>query len=204
MNQPGLMSGMLTRSQLMDIALAAQLRVPVLVSGDTGARRRGCARVIHDACVRERRPFVAVSCDTHPAQYDRQWDPIADRTSAGCATSLRTWLQKAQGGTLFIDDLEHMSPVLQQQLVAALDFAITREREPSRAVRFITGAKPGWPAARDRSHFSESLFYRLNVMRVDCTPVSHPFQETWRQDQGSLPQKPLADGTSAITSFRRV
>jgi len=204
MNQPGLTSGMLSRSQLMDIALAAQLRVPVLVSGDTGARRRGCARVIHDACVRERRPFVAVSCDTHPAQYDGHWDPVADRTSAGCATSLRTWLEKAKGGTLFIDDLHHMSPVLQQRLVAVLDLALTRDREPSRAVRFITGAKPGWPAARDRSHFSESLFYRLNVMRVDCTPVPHSFQETWRQDQGSLPQRPPGDERPGITSLRRV
>jgi len=204
MNQRGLTDGLLSHSQLMDIALAAQLRIPVLVSADTSARRRACARAIHDACVRERRPFVAVSCDTTPAQHARQWDPVADRTSIGCATSLRTWLEKAKGGTLFIDDLEYMSPVLQQQLASVLDLGIGRTKEPGRSVRFISGAKPGWPAPRDRFQFSERLFYRLNIMRLDCMPVSHAHPSTSRQDLDAMPKRPLGDQVSTVSTDRRV
>ena len=204
MNHEGLANGLLSRSQLMDIALAAQLRVPVLISGDTGVRRRACARVIHDACVRERRPFVAVSCDTSSAQGDRHWDDVADRTSVACAQRLSAWFQKAEGGTLFVDDLEHMSPVLQQHLVLVLDLALHRPAEPHREVRLITGATPGWPDHRDKSRFSERLFYRLNIMRLDCMPVPHSYPATYRQDLDALPKRPLGDQVSSVSSVRRL
>jgi len=160
--------------QHADIALASLSQVPVLITGENSEQRRACARSIHDArnpldqMFGENRPFVAVSCDS-TRQSDRAWDDVVGRAGA-TATDLEAWLAKAKGGTLFVDDLEHMNAELQTQLSSALD-SFTGLGDSAFDVRVITGANSTWPTVVDRQQFSEQLYYRLNTMRFECVPL---------------------------------
>lgn len=191
----------LSPSQLRDIALAAQSRMPVLVSGDTSARRHACARMIHDACVRERRPFVAVSCRARPPLSERAGDD--EMRVEGRATRLQAWLERAKGGTLFMDELEHMSTGLQQQLLSDMEHWLEPDEEASCRVRIITGAKPGWAFLDDGSRFSERLYYRLNTIRIDCLPMPHPDPAAWGRETGPPLEMPLGPANPQAASFRR-
>jgi len=172
MTDDGLIPGMLSPTQLRDIAFAARARGPVLVSAETSTLRRACARLIHDACVRERRPFIAVSCNPDALQHDEEtWDDVADRSTTGSGRRLRMWLEMAKGGTLFLDDLGYMGLVLQRQLWSVLDVAFVRDADLTQEVRIIAGVKPGWPTENDRTHFHARLLGRLSTMRVECAPV---------------------------------
>ncbi len=82
------------------------------------------------------------------------------------------WFSRAAGGTLFLDELEGMSQALQERLCAALCYPLETSHD-HHTVRVITGARPAWPTALERQQFSDRLYYRLNVMRVDCVDLSH-------------------------------
>jgi DNA-binding NtrC family response regulator len=157
--------------QHADIALASLSQVPVLITGEDSEHRRACARSIHDArkpldnLFGRIRPFVAVSCDAS-RKHDRAWDDVVGRAGA-TAADLDGWLAKAKGGTLFVDDIEHMGAELQQQFSSALD-SLNVLGDAGLEVRVITGAKSTWPTALDRQQFSERLYYRLNTIRFEC------------------------------------
>jgi DNA-binding NtrC family response regulator len=163
----------LTLSRVMplidgDLELAVLSQVPVLIGGENRAHRRACARFIHETRMRERRRFMTVSCN--PAAHRTEgWDYIVE-TPAQAVASLPSWFGCAQDGTLFIDNLDFMGAELQQALSAALDHDENRALPSGRqGVRLLTGASTEWLRNPGRRRFSERLFYRVNVMRVECT-----------------------------------
>ena len=164
-----------------DIVSAARSAVPVLVTAATSAERLACARLIHRTSARQAFPFVAVSCDASRRLGVTQ--PRDGKLSGlppdGHAADLRVWLARGLGGTLFIDTLEQMSQRWQRQLATALEDAAVphlHQCSPSvaRTTRLITGARLSWFAEPASPAWNTSLFYRLNIIRVDGAGQSEP------------------------------
>jgi DNA-binding NtrC family response regulator len=141
-----------------DLTLAAFSRVPVLIVADDARTRREYARAIHSMGVGDHAPFIAVSCDPRCIE-DRGWAGPLD------TSTVDAWLGLAWEGTLFIDDLEKLSPALGAQLAGWLEQGTT-SRIPR--TRLLTGAASGWSAPKAAQHAFERLYYRINVVRIEC------------------------------------
>jgi DNA-binding NtrC family response regulator len=172
-----------------ELALAAQTDVPVMVTARSRQQRRLFARYIHDSGVRHSQPFVPVSFSV--TAQDEEWFASPLTSAVPPSEIVSTWFQQAEGGTLFLDDLERMSEAVQQRLCAALCYSLDTRRDPHQ-VRIISGTRPTWPTASERQRFSDSLYYRLNVIRVDCG--EQPHRQVARERQGqSLPLGAVVD-----------
>ena len=154
-----------------DLELAMLSHVPVLITGSSRGERLAYARFIHDTRARERRRFVAASCNP-AAQCVEGWDYVANGSAQDLA-AFSALFASARGGTLLLDDLEFMNGDVQGALSAALDHD---ENVGSRTsfhqdVRVLTGATRDWLGNPGRRRFDERLFYRLNIMRLECAMV---------------------------------
>ena len=154
-----------------DLELAMLSHVPVLITGSSREERLAYARFIHDTKARERRRFVAGSCNPG-AQGVEGWDYVAHGSPQDVA-ALTALFASARGGTLMLDDLEFMNADLQGALSAALDHdeSVGSRTSFRQDVRIITGATREWLGNPGRRRFDERLFYRLNIMRLECAMV---------------------------------
>lgn len=149
-----------------NITLAAQVRVPVLITAENRNRRSMCARLIHAHGLCGLGPFVTFS-------GNGAGPPVADSAAAVRRDdeTFRHLFDQARGGTLFIEDAATLSRETQAVLLALLDELAPHHSSTvlpaERTVRLITGASRELDDARANGAFCELLFYRLNVVRVD-------------------------------------
>lgn len=155
---------------------AAQSGASVLITSDDHDERSRCARWIHEEGGLGDRPFIAFDCGPRPpsAQLPRAHDPYGQHQ----ASSLRHHFAEADGGTFFLDCVEMLHPVGQDQLFALLERRLRRSQAsmPLAAcpVRVITGASEGLAVAIAAGRFDECLFYRLNVIHLDLRTKEQP------------------------------
>jgi transcriptional regulator with PAS, ATPase and Fis domain len=148
----------------------------VLIVGETGTGKELFARGIHaEGCTAES-PFVAVNCAAIPESL---LESELFGHEAGAFTGARArkhgLMEFAGCGTLFLDELHHLPPLLQPKLLRALEERKMRRlggsEEIDIACRIVAATNVAIEQAVDDGSFREDLFYRLNVMRVDVPPL---------------------------------
>jgi two-component system response regulator GlrR len=110
-------AGIVSASPLMDEVLrrarrAAEDDGPLLIIGPRGVGKETLARAIHQASARADQPFVTLVCGTLPPEGldEALFGTPKARTQGGLLTA-------AAGGTLFIDELESLPPIVQARLL---------------------------------------------------------------------------------------
>jgi DNA-binding NtrC family response regulator len=158
------------------VEAAAASEVPVLILGETGTGKDLCARLIHDRGRRAGRPFVAVNCAAIPESlfeselfgHEKGAFTGADRRRIGR-------FQAADQGTLFLDEVGELSPASQAKLLRALETSTFEPVGASRTVqvdvRIIAATNRDLSAAIGAGHFRRDLFYRLNVIDLQTSPL---------------------------------
>ena len=148
----------------------------VLIVGETGTGKELFARGIHAEGSTGSSPFVAVNCAAIPESL---LESELFGHEAGAFTGARTrkqgLMEFAGCGTLFLDELHHLPPMLQPKLLRALEERRMRRLggsdEIDIACRIVAATNVAIEQAVDEGSFREDLFYRLNVMRVDVPPL---------------------------------
>jgi two-component system response regulator GlrR len=143
----------------------------VLVTGETGTGKELFARAIHYASARRAHPFVPVNCGALPDSlfenelFGHEKGAYTDASSAGIGL-----LAVAEGGSLFLDEVDSLSITSQAKLLRVLqerEYRPLGSQRPLRAnVRVIAAANAPLGervAARD---FRADLYYRLNVLAI--------------------------------------
>jgi DNA-binding NtrC family response regulator len=134
---------------------ASRNGLPVLIDGEPGSGAQALARAIHECGERNPRPFIV-----HQA---RQASPGGD------AAVLQACLREAQGGTLFIQDVEGLSPEAQERLSSFLGGqGAPRTGRSDTRVAAVGQDLAG--CVRDGG-FREDLYYRLQVLTVSLRPL---------------------------------
>ncbi len=157
--------------------------VTVLIEGETGTGKQVLAQAIH-RLDRKRGSFgfITVHCSTITESLAESELFGHERGSFSGATAERRGLfRAAQGGTLFLDDVNDLPLALQPKLLDVLQRGIVRsvgsDKESTIDVRIIAAAnRPLGPLVRE-SRFRADLYHRLNVVRLALPPLRERGQE---------------------------
>jgi DNA-binding NtrC family response regulator len=148
----------------------------VLIVGETGTGKETIANLIHHSSRRRRRPFVAVSCAILTETLIESELFGHERGSfTGALKDHVGRFEQANGGTIFLDDIDDVPRAVQVKLLRVLQNR-TIERVGGTHpipvdVRVITGSKRSLQQLADEGQFREDLFYRLNVVPIFLPPL---------------------------------
>ncbi len=159
-----------------EISALAQTDVDVLIWGETGSGKEVVARALHEEGDRKDKPFIALNCGAIPVEM---MESELFGHESGAFTSANKQrvgkLEYANGGTIFLDEIESMPMELQVKLLRVIE---TRSIERLGSnniidldIRFIAATKTDLDAASQRQEFRADLYYRLNVVTLTIPPV---------------------------------
>lgn len=159
--------------------LAAQVAdtdVPVLILGESGVGKEVMARHIHNSSSRRNEQMLKVNCAALPSElleselfgYERGAFTGALRDKPGK-------FELAGRGTIFLDEIGEMAPLLQAKLLHVLqDGEFTRlggTKPQSSAARVVAATNQRLEECVAEGTFREDLYYRLNVIRIEIPPL---------------------------------
>jgi two-component system response regulator AtoC len=148
----------------------------VLVTGETGTGKELIANLIHQSSSRRARPFVPVSCAIlSETLIESELFGHERGAFTGAIKDRPGRFELAQGGTIFLDDIDDVPLAMQVKLLRVLQNRTIERLGGSRAVpvdvRVITGSKRDLRQLVADGKFREDLFYRLNVIPIVLPPV---------------------------------
>ena len=153
-----------------------------LILGESGTGKELIARALHFNSRRQFAPFVPVNCSALPENLlESELFGHRKGSFTGAIHDKKGLFQEAEGGTIFLDEIGSMSPMLQSRLLRVL-----QDREVRRVgdntpiyvnVRVLAATNEPLEKKIAAGTFREDLFYRLNVI-----PISLPGLRERRED----------------------
>ncbi|MER0238043.1 sigma-54 dependent transcriptional regulator [Fulvimarina sp. MAC8] len=159
-----------------EISALADTDVDVLILGETGAGKEVVARALHDFGDRKKGNFVAINCAALPADIiESELFGHEPGAFTGAQKQRIGKLEHADGGTIFLDEIESMPLDLQAKLLRAIETR-TIERLGSNKpieldIRFLAATKTDLAEAGRKGRFRSDLYYRLNVVTMTIPPL---------------------------------
>ncbi|EFH5932366.1 acetoacetate metabolism transcriptional regulator AtoC, partial [Escherichia coli] len=159
-----------------DTAKIALSQASVLISGESGTGKELIARAIHYNSRRAKGPFIKVNCAALPESLlESELFGHEKGAFTGAQTLRQGLFERANEGTLLLDEIGEMPLVLQAKLLRIL-----QEREFERIgghqtikvdIRIIAATNRDLQAMVKEGTFREDLFYRLNVIHLILPPL---------------------------------
>jgi two-component system, NtrC family, response regulator PilR len=148
----------------------------VLVTGESGTGKELVARAIHFNSPRRDRPFVALNCGALPeALLESELFGHARGAFTGAATTKKGLLEVGDHGTVFLDEIGEMTPMVQVKLLRVLQERRFRRLggldEIETDIRIIAATNRDLEQMVAEQKFREDLFYRINVIPVHLPPL---------------------------------
>jgi DNA-binding NtrC family response regulator len=166
------------------MATVAATRATILITGESGTGKSLIARAIHHASPRRDKPFVEVNCGALPEGL-LESELFGHRKGAftGAEADRLGKFLRADGGTIFLDEIATASPSFQVKLLRILQerrFERVGDDESVEVdVRVILATNIDLKEAVDRGVFREDLFHRINVVNIHIPPM--------RERRGDIP-----------------
>jgi transcriptional regulator with PAS, ATPase and Fis domain len=159
-----------------DIARLAPWDATVYVHGETGVGKEVVARALHAGSRRRRGPFVAFNAAAFSDElFEGELFGHARGAFTGAHAAREGYVQRASGGTLFIDEVGELSLRAQAKLLRFLEereynpVGESRTRRADVRVLSATNVDLARRAAEER--FRPDLYYRLNDLVIDVPPL---------------------------------
>ena len=163
-------------AEVNKIPQIARCDANVLIAGETGTGKEIYARSIHYLGRRAPKPFVAVSCGAIPADlFENELFGHERGAFTGAMTAQAGLIQEAEGGTLFLDDIDCIPAAAQMKLIRFLQEKEFRPlgsvRSQHSDTRIIASTNMDLAKAVSQDVFRRDLFYRLNVITITLPPL---------------------------------
>ncbi len=164
------------------IALAAPTNGRVLIYGESGTGKELVARALHAASLRRDRPLVEVNCAAIPEELiESELFGHVKGSFTGASEDKVGKFQKADMGTLFLDEVGDMSLKTQSKVLRVLEEQRFEPVGSNQAVdvdvRVIAATNKTLEGEIARGAFREDLFYRLNVIPFYVSPLRERIED---------------------------
>ncbi len=148
----------------------------VLIQGETGTGKELVARAIHYNGSLKEKPFVAENCGALSENLlESELFGHVKGAFTGAIADKKGLFEQADGGTIFLDEIEEMSPAMQVKLLRVLQEGQLRPVGGSRTinvdVRLIASSNRDIEEEVRKENFRKDLFYRINVFPVTLPPL---------------------------------
>jgi two-component system response regulator HydG len=164
------------RKVLTEAEKAAATTATVLVLGESGTGKELVARAIHYSSSRASSPFVPVNCGAIPEKLlESELFGYVKGAFTGANQSRAGFFQTADGGTIFLDEVNEMSPAMQVKLLRVLQdkqVCMVGARKTQKIdVRIVASSNRDLRGLITKGAFREDLFFRLNVISIKIPPL---------------------------------
>ncbi len=173
--------GLVGRSPAMQAVIeltqkVAPTNATVLITGDSGVGKEVIARLIHVHSQRHDHVFLPINCSAIPdTLLESQLFGHTKGAFTGAVSAQEGLLQRARGGTVFLDEIGELPLTLQPKLLRALE---EREVLPVGAttpvkidIRILAATNRDLKKEVEAGRFREDLYYRLNVIELHIPPL---------------------------------
>nr|MBN2278711.1 sigma-54-dependent Fis family transcriptional regulator [candidate division Zixibacteria bacterium] len=151
-------------------ARVAATDLTVLITGEPGTGRELLARTIHYHSARRRRGFVAID-GTILSQYLPDLIGISRTTADKVVPEPGDLINKAHGGTLFIDEIGELSMEFQNSLMDILRTSKEADGSPGPNIRLLGSTARDLGVMVREGQFREDLYYRINTLPIKIPPL---------------------------------
>ena len=188
----------------------------VLITGESGTGKELAARAIHVHSLRKDRPFVALNCGAMTETLlESELFGHVKGAFTGAAVNKKGLLEVADKGTVFLDEIGEMSPLMQVKLLRVLQERVFRRvggtDEVSTDIRIIAATNRDLAHMVEEGRFREDLFYRINVIPVHLPPLrergddvallAEHFVSRFAEQMGKSVKGLAADALDALTRY---
>ncbi len=156
---------------LSRVVMFGAAQAPVLLTGETGTGKELCARVIHLLSCRRNGPFVPVDCGSIPEHlFENELFGHVRGAFTDARNDQKGLVALAQGGTIFLDELDTLTATAQAKVLRLLQENTYRPLGSARFcqanVRVIAASNTDLEAHVRDHRFRQDLYFRVNVLRL--------------------------------------
>ncbi|HNX82549.1 MAG TPA: sigma-54 dependent transcriptional regulator [Candidatus Omnitrophota bacterium] len=160
------------------IEAVADTRATVLIRGESGTGKRLIAHAIHKhgSTGEQKKPFVEVSCGalTETLLESELFGHVKGAFTGAFKDRVGRF-ELANGGTMFLDEIDAFSPALQVKLLRVLqdgEFERVGDSKTLKVdVRILVATNQNLPDLIAQGKFRQDLFYRLNIISIEVPPL---------------------------------
>ena len=162
---------------LQAIDAAARCDVRILLEGESGTGKELVARAVHKLSSRSKNKFVAIDCGAiQPNLVESELFGHIKGAFTGASTDRKGLLEEANGGTLFMDEINNLPFEMQSKLLRVLQDEEIRPVGSNQIrkvnVRIISASSLSLKKLVFQKSFREDLYYRLIVYPIFVPPLS--------------------------------
>jgi len=156
----------------------------IFIAGESGTGKELVAKAIHRQSQRKDRPFVAINCAGIPETLiESELFGYKKGAFTGATTDKAGLFEAADGGTVFLDEVGELTPIIQVKLLRVIQertfTSVGGTEEKKVDVRFISATNKDLEKEVMEGKFREDLYFRINVIRISMPPL--------REREGDLP-----------------
>jgi transcriptional regulator with GAF, ATPase, and Fis domain len=164
------------------IAKVAPTPTTVLIRGESGTGKELVARAIHRHSALNNQPLVTLNCTAlSPALLESELFGYRRGAFTGAYTDKKGLFEKADGGSMFLDEIGDMSLEIQAKLLRTLQTgeirAVGDMRTKRVSVRIIGATNQDLEKAIRAGAFREDLFYRVNTFTITLPPLRERIED---------------------------
>ncbi len=158
------------------VEAVAPSRTTVLMSGESGTGKSLIAHAIHHRSPRKDKPYIELSCGSIPETLleSELFGHVKGAFTGAHADKVGRFLA-ANGGTIFLDEINSASPAMQLKLLRVLQ---ERKFEPVGStqtvevdVRVVLASNQPLEHLVASGAFRQDLYYRINVVKIELPPL---------------------------------
>ncbi len=148
----------------------------ILIQGETGVGKSRLASIIHGLSNRKNRRFIPVTLGTlSETLVESQLFGHVRGAFTGAVSAAKGLFEEADGGTIFLDDVDCASPTIQAKILQVVEqkqfYPVGATKPVAVDIRIITASNRDLYSEVNAGNFREDLYYRLNDLVITLPPL---------------------------------